>query len=212
MPCCSWTTGSPMRTSERSRTIASTLDRRADSRTLRRTTFAYNSASVTTPVSRRATRSPTRGARRQVRHARDRARRRRSHRPAPAEIRIPRSIAASSRGGPSFPRRSRRASVAARVAFQRGQRIVGAAIDLHGRNWRCRSRSRSIRTARELDAREWLQRAVKRVGRQKQLGGGSNGRALSPRRSFQRDSVSCQKRSIAPWTSPWRTTVACCGR
>ncbi len=47
MPCCSCTTGSPMRTSERSRSIASTFERRAASRLPRRTTPAYSSASVT---------------------------------------------------------------------------------------------------------------------------------------------------------------------
>ncbi len=52
-------------------------------------------------------------------------------------------------------------------AFQRGERVGGAAVDLHRRHRRRRARA----VGTHLDARESLQHAVERVDRQEQFGG-----------------------------------------
>ena len=67
-----------------------------------------------------------------------------------------------------------RAAFRREKALQRGERIVGAAVDLHGRQ-RHRARrdapgASARRVARQFDARERLERAVERVRRQEQLG------------------------------------------
>ena len=191
MPCCSCTTGSPMRTSERSRSIASTFVRRPASRCA-----APHDAGVELGLGdEREPRVAPREAGVQRRDdQRDAARRRRrtprSRRPAAARARTRRSTAASSRAG----RRSRRRSARARRSWRRAR--FSAASGSSARRSTCdvaaaarvgasggeRGARRSA--ARKLDARERLQRADERVGRQERSrAAASSGRALSPRSS-----------------------------
>ncbi len=157
-----------MRTSERSRTIASTLERRADSRALRRTTFAYSSASVTNaslafghakPEASGAAASDTRSL--------PRANAEKSSTSVGRNPYSAKYCCIVSRRPALSATIATRASVVGQEALQRGQRIIGAAIDLH----RWERGGRSSAGTRQFDACEGLERAVELVGGQKQLGG-----------------------------------------
>ena len=201
MPCCSCTTGSPMRTSDRSRTIASTFVRFAASRAARRTTPAYSSASVTnaSPASGHANPAcERRGRERQLLVACQERREVVDERRLQAvlgEVLLHRLAAAGAFG------HDQHASVGrGEEALQRSQRIVGAAVDLHRRQAARRRLGRQRRTRvgdGELDAAERLHRAVERVRRQEQLA--SAAAADAPcRRAAAGSATRCPARSGRP--------------
>ena len=174
MPCCSCTTGSPMRTSERSRSIASTFVRRAASRR-----SAPHDAGVELGFGdeRELRLGPQRspacsGAGDERAAARRRREERRESSTSGAlqavlgEVLLHRLAPARAFGARSA--RARR-SVAS-VALERGQRIVGAPVDLHrrqrlasrrsGGNAAVRSRGGDLDAARTPSARRGTRRAA----------------------------------------------------
>ena len=162
MPCSSCTTGSPMRTSDRSRSIASTFERRAGV-----ALAAAHDVRVELGLGDErepraaATRSPhASGAAVSASFASPATNSREARRRRRAARRTRRSTAASSRGARRFRRRSARARRASSSdALQRRERIVGAAVDLHataGGESARRARTRGLRVSAigTLDARE----------------------------------------------------------
>ena len=190
MPCCSCTTGSPMRSSERSRSIASTFERRAGV-----ARAAAHDAGVELGLGdERELRLRPREAGGERRDGqRERARRRATN---------AREVVDERHGCSPYSAKyccivSRRpgalgADQHARVAggekaLQRGERIVGAAVDRDRRQRRgaARRRRRRLGCRRGNSMRAMrLQRAVERVGGRNSSVGGSSGRALSPRSSL----------------------------
>ena len=174
MPCCSWTTGSPMRTSERSRTIASTLVRRAASRRPRRTMFAYSSASVTNASFACGHRKPACSGAAAIakRSLALQERAERIHRDGLeavlGEVLLHRLAAPGGLGDDQHAPVER-----FERALERGQRIVGAPVDLDRRQPARRRVGRERLGRRgdgQLDAPERLDRSAERIRRDEELG------------------------------------------
>ena len=178
MPCCSWTTGSPTRSSDRSRSIASTLLRRPASRRDRRTTpgvelgLGDDGEPRRGPVEARVQRAHAQHRRRVARGEARPVVGQRQVEAVLGEVLLHRLAAAGALGGDQHARRwRRRRSASARPADRRrgGRPAPGAAARVGGGRRRVR-RGVSGAAAAQRGA-ERLERAEERVGGQEQLGG-----------------------------------------